>query len=185
MHSATKDIHKDLVKKVKESNRSAQFEIYQLYAKPMYNTALRILCNSQEAEDVVQESFIDMFKNINSFREESTFGAWFKRIVTNKAINQLRKKRYFIDELDGVADVVEEKEEVESADFPYTVNDVNNAVKMLKPGFRAVFSLYMFENYTHQEIANALEISLGTSKSQLSRAKLKVREIIFKNKKVS
>jgi len=167
----TLDIHRRLVELCKANDRTSQKKIYELYSAPMLNVAYRILNSREEAEDVLQESFISMFKSIHKFRAESTFGAWFKRIVVNKSINALKKQRYFSEPIDDmlIADEEDEPQEVE-----YTVEHIKTAMSQLKPGYRAVFSLYMFEDYSHQEIANELGISLGTSKSQLSRAKLRV-----------
>ncbi len=147
----------------------------------MFNVAYRILSSREEAEDVLQESFISMFGSIHKFRAESTFGAWFKRIVINKSINALKKQRQFTEPSEDLP----AEEEEESKEVEYTVEHIKQAMSQLKPGFRAVFSLYMFEDYSHQEISNELGISVGTSKSQLSRAKLRLKELIINQKLVS
>lgn len=149
----------------------------------MFSVALRILNSREEAEDVLQEAFISMFSSIHKFRAESTFGAWFKRIVVNKSINALKKQRHFSEPTDNM--LVEDAEEEEDDEEEYTIDHIKQAMALLKPGYRAVFSLYMFEDYSHQEISSELGISVGTSKSQLSRAKLRVKKLIIDQKRVS
>ncbi len=176
------DIHKHLVERIKRNDRNAQREIYELYSVPMFHVSKRILNNSQEAEDVLQEAFLDMFRKIDGFRGESTFGAWFKRIVVNKSINQLKKQRHYTDDIENIEEPEDELDEVEPE---YTMEHIKSAMQELSPGFRTVFSLYMFEDYSHKEIAVQMGISEGTSKSQLSRAKSKVKEWLLANKRVS
>ncbi|MFT6998230.1 MAG: RNA polymerase sigma factor (sigma-70 family) [Cryomorphaceae bacterium] len=142
----------------------------------MFNTAIRILGNGDDARDILQDSFVDMFLKLDSFRMESSFGAWFKRIVVNKSLNHLRKSRMVFQDSDDLSDIaVEEKRE---APFEYNIRDVKKAVSTLPEGYRLVFDLYMFEDFSHKEIASELGISEATSKSQLSRAKKKLRERI-------
>ncbi len=184
MSANSLDIHKHLVERIKTQDRVAQREIYELYSVPMFHVALRILNNREEAEDVLQEAFLDMFRKVHTFRGESTFGAWFKRIVANRSINQLKKKKYFTDDVENLPEVAEEEEEGEREN-DYSVDHIKEAMSVLPAGFRTVFSLYMFEDYSHQAIAEEMGISVGTSKSQLSRAKLKVKEWLTINKRVS
>lgn len=183
MSSNTVDIHTRLVERCKRQDRQAQKELYDLYHVQMFHVALRILNSKEEAEDVLQEAFVDMFKKIHTFRGDSTFGAWFKRIVTNKSINELKKKKYPTSDVEELPEITEAEEEAYSVE--YTVDQIKSAMSELKPGFRTVFSLYMFESYTHQDIAEEMGISVGTSKSQLSRAKEKVRNWLLTNRRVS
>jgi RNA polymerase sigma-70 factor (ECF subfamily) len=170
------NIHYDLIARCKRGDRRAQQSLYELYVKAMYNTALRILENGDDAKDILQESFTDMFMKLDGFRMESSFGAWFKRIVVNKSLNHLRKKRMVFHDTDEIADVADEYED--SAPFDYDINDVKRAVKDLPEGYKLVFNLYMFENFSHREIASEMGISEATSKSQLSRARKKLRELV-------
>jgi len=140
----------------------------------MYNLCLRMVNSTEDAEDLLQNSFIDVFSKIESFRGESSIGAWIKRIVINNCINFLKKKRLKIEELienyhDGV-DPIEDCEEL-----GLTVPMVKSALKKLPDGYRVVFTLYAFEGYDHEEIGQILDISTSTSKSQYSRAKQKLR----------
>ncbi len=141
-------------------NPVAQREIYNLYIKAMFNTALRIVGDREEAEDVMQESFLDGFMKIGMFRGESTFGTWLKSIVVNKSIAKLRSRKVVLEEIDDniestfnddVEDDFEEKME--------TIERIKKAIGSLPNGFRLVLSLYLFEGYDHQEIGNILGIS--------------------------
>lgn len=132
--------------------------------------------NELDAEDLLQNSFVDVFSNLDSFRYQSSVGAWIKRIVVNNCINFLKKRKLLLEELDDkLTNVVEE---VHIPDSGLSVELVNRAVQHLPDGYRVVFSLYMFEGYDHKEIASILKISEATSKSQFSRAKRKLKELI-------
>lgn len=168
------ELHNDLISRCKQGDRAAQQEIYKLYALGMYNTAVRILNNREDARDIVQDAFVDMYLKLDSFRGESAFGAWFKRIVVNKSLNHL-KRNQTIDLNEETLNIeAEEYEEPEN----YSVQDVKSAMSSLPKGYKLVFDLYMFEGMSHKEIASSMDISEATSKSQLSRAKQKVREFL-------
>jgi RNA polymerase sigma-70 factor (ECF subfamily) len=175
-------IHKDFIEKSKNGDRKSQFELYKLYAKAMFNILVRMLNNREEAEDLLQEAFTEAFKNLNSFRYESTFGAWLKRIVVNKCINELKRRKT---ELVLVEDVIEvfdgfEEDEKTEEDIKYEVEKIRKAVEKLPDGYRVIFSLYLLEGYDHSEISEILGISESTSKSQFLRAKAKVKELLGK-----
>ena len=129
-----------------------------------------------EAEDVLQESFMDVYKKLHTFKFESTPGAWIKRIVVNNCINRLRKNRLQIEEIEEGRHIPEEI--IENVDKSYEVNKIKKAISNLPEGYRVVFSLYAMEGYDHQEIGQIMNISESTSKSQYSRAKKKIREIM-------
>lgn len=172
------DIHAGLILRCKKNEPAAQAEIYKLYARAMYNVSLRIVGSREDAEDVLQESFVSAFRSIEGFRSESSFGAWLKRIVINRSLNQIRGKVHFKEVDDEIHAYAEEEEQEES---PYGVTELKEALAQLPSGFRTVFTLYMFEDYSHKEIAETLEISEGTSKSQLNRAKKKLKELMIQN----
>jgi len=157
-------------------NRNAQFELYRLYSQAMYNICLRMVNNDLDAEDMLQQSFVDVFTKMSSFRYESSIGAWIKRIVVNNCINFLKKRRLKIESLDDRYHKV--AQEMPADDIVFNVDAINSAVRSLPDGYRIVFSLYLFEGYDHQEIGQILEISEATSKSQFSRAKKKLRELL-------
>ena len=148
----------------------------------MYNVGYRIVNNADEAEDVLQEAFISAFKSLHHYRGDSTFGAWLKRIVVNKAINHVSKRKFERIPEDDHWDIGEEVQKDEFEDFPFTVERVKRAIELLPDGYRMVLSLYLLEGYDHQEIAEILKITESTSKSQVNRSKKKLKEILESNK---
>lgn len=180
METVYVDKHIELVAACRKGNRQAQFELYKLYAKAMYNVALRIVNNDDEAEDVLQEAFLDAFTRLESFRAETTFGLWLKQIVINKSINQLRKRKAEFVSLDGI-DIADEVAYAEE-DLQYQVNEIKEAVAQLPDGYRVVLTLYLFEGYDHEEISHILKISENTSRSQYMRAKTKLNSLLEKKR---
>lgn len=168
----------DLVNACRKGSRAAQFELYKLYERAMYSAALRIVNHEAEAEDVVQEAFLDAFLRIGDFRGDTTFGLWLKQIIVNKSINCLRKRRVEFTNLDGVEIAAEESADQE--ELQWKVEEVKAAVKRLADGYRVVLTLYLFEGYDHEEISHILKISEVTSRSQFMRAKTKLRNILEK-----
>lgn len=166
-----------------QGDRRAQFELYKLYSRAMYNICLRMLKHEADAEDVLQRSFVDIFTKLKSFRQESSVGAWMKRIVINNCINFLRKRRLEIQELDDqqMNNLADEPELNYEGTSMKTIND---AIRELADGYRIVFSLYALEGYDHKEIAQVLGVSEATSKSQYSRAKQKLR-IALQTKRIN
>ncbi len=177
-------IHSQLVARSRKGERRAQGELYGLYSKAMYNVSVRILNSREEAEDVLQESFIKAFQNLNSFREEANFGSWLKRIVINTSLNRVKKKKLHFIELKDDKTEGSIEEDVPDADGPpdFTVEEIKVAVSRLADGFRSIFTLYMFEDWSHKQIAEELGISVSTSKSQLNRAKKRVGEELMRMK---
>lgn len=170
------DIHDYLIERCKAKDPIAQEEIYTRYAKNMYNTAFRILNHRAEAEDVLQDSFLEVFTKINEYRGDSTFGAWLKRIVVNRSISEIRKRRIaFVEHIDE--DSIAEPEPIVELTISdeYLINAIKKEINNLPDGYRIVLSLYLLEGYDHVEIAQILNISESTSKSQYSRAKEKLR----------
>lgn len=171
------DKHADLVDECRKGSRKAQFEIYKLYATAMYNVALRIVNDDAEAEDVLQEAFLDAFNRIGDFRQETTFGLWLKQIVINRSINYLRKRKMDMVDVENVEDIAEEQE----PDFEETqlkVEAIKSAMEQLPDGYRVVLSLYLFEGYDHEEIAHILKITENTSRTQYMRAKRKLNSLL-------
>ena len=171
------DIHKPIITKAKKGNNKAQKQLYELYAKAMFNICYRMMNSVAEAEDVLQEAFCEAFRRIDSFRFESTFGAWLKRIVINKCINELKRKKIELEYGDQVYQI-EISDDEQSDENHLQVEKIKRAMGLLPDGYRVVFSLYLLEGYDHQEISEILGISESTSKSQLARAKKKLIEII-------
>lgn len=177
MNTIHLDIHKQIITKAKKGNSKAQKQLYELYVKAMFNLCYRMMNNVAEAEDVLQEAFCEAFRRLDSFRFESTFGAWIKRIVINKCINELKRKKIELEYGDQVYQVeISNDEQLE--DNTFQIEKIKRAMGLLPDGYRVVFSLYLLEGYDHQEISEILGISVSTSKSQLARAKKKLIEII-------
>ena len=141
----------------------------------MYNTSLRIVNNTADAEDVLQESFLDAFRSLHDFHYRSTFGAWLKKIVINKSINMLRKRRNdLVDPENTELQAVTEEETVSEEDIQYKVEEVKKMISRLPDGYRTVLSLYLLEGYDHEEISQILNISHNTVRTQYVRAKQKL-----------
>lgn len=175
------DINAPLVERCRLHDRQAQAEIYRRYAKAMFNAALRITGDYAEAEDVLQESFLSAFRELSGYKGDSAFGAWLKRIVVNKSINCLRQRRLSLVPLgeqhhDEPGDEPGPSVEDE-ADTRYRADVLRRCIQNLPDGYRVVLTLYLLEGYDHLEIASILGISESTSKSQYSRARVRLREL--------
>jgi len=146
----------------------------------MFNTAYRIIGTEEEAEDVLQDAFLSAFRNIAGYREDASFGSWLKRIVINKSITSINKRKVTEELNDNTSDqyFYQWEEETESI---LSVDQIQQGITQLPKGFRAVLTLYLFEGYDHGEIAGILGISESTSKSQYNRAKKKLRDILSKS----
>jgi len=171
------NIHQDLIDQCRQGNRQAQFEIYKLYYKAMYNTSLRIINNTQEAEDIMQEAFLSAFEKIDHYKEEVSFGAWLKRIVVNKSLDSLRKKHFEFEDIESQPLMHAAAEEPED-EVPYDPGLIRKAVEQLPAGYRTILTLYLFEGYDHEEIAGIIGISNATSRSQYFRARQKLKELL-------
>lgn len=150
----------------------------------MLNVAFRIVGNIADAEDVLQESFLDAFSKVKDFRQETTFGLWLKQIVVHRSVNLLRKRKVeWVElgenELDGIAD-----EEGDNDDeIQYQVAVVKQAINKLPEGYRVVLSLYLLEGYDHEEIGQILNIAENTSRTQFLRAKRKLQALLSNSNK--
>ena len=168
--------HQALVEKCKSGYSSSQYELYELYVDAMFNIGVRMLGSKEDAEDIVQDSFVAAFKNLSSFNYESTFGAWLKRIVINKSINYLKAKRIAVVPIDAhefhLTD--DATEELPSVD----IKKVKRGIAQLPAGYKQIINLYLIEGFDHIEIGEVLGITTSTSKSQYHRAKKKLIEII-------
>ncbi len=170
------DKHYNLVVECKQGSKKACYELYKLYSKAMLNVAFRIVGNIAEAEDVLQEAFLDAFNRIKDFRQETTFGLWLKQIVVSRSINLLRKRKVQLVELGDDADTIIDDEPEDDEDIQYKVAQVKQAIAQLNEGYRLVISLYLLEGYDHEEIGQILGITTNTSRTQFLRAKRKVSE---------
>lgn len=143
----------------------------------MYNTCLRMVRNEADAEDLLQNSFVDVFGRLDTFRFQASIGAWIKRIVINNCLNFLKKRKIQLEELN---ERIADQAELEEVEMEYDIEKVKRAIQQLPDGYRIVLSLYLLEGYDHKEIGQVLGISEATSKSQYSRAKKRLREILTK-----
>jgi RNA polymerase sigma factor (sigma-70 family) len=169
----------ELVERCKQGDPGSYGELYQKYSKAMYNTSLRIVNHTADAEDVLQDSFVDAFAAIASFGYKSTFGAWLKRIVINKSINTLRKRKMQIIDIEKTTALhIPEEESFDEQAQHLKVEEVKKAVKNLPNGYRTVISLHLFEGYDQEEIAEILQISHATVRTQYMRAKQKLLLLI-------
>lgn len=160
----------DLIKGSIAGDRRMQEELYRRFAPKMYAVCLRYANNTNDAQDLLQEGFIKVYKNLHRFRAEGSFEGWVRRVFVNTSIEHFRKKST---QLSSVSE--REENTIEDADITaldsLAEKDIINLVQELSPGYRTVFNLYVVEGYSHKEIGELLGISEGTSKSQLARAK--------------
>jgi RNA polymerase sigma-70 factor (ECF subfamily) len=163
-----------------EDDKSAQFEIYRLYYKSMYNSSLRIIGIPEEAEDIMQESFLTAFRKLKTYSGEVSFGAWLKKIVINRSLDALRKRKVLFEELHAELPVQSEAEPEEES---ITVEEIKSAMNLLSDGYRTILSMILFEGYDHEEVSEILGIKNVTSRTQFSRARQRLREILTNNRK--
>jgi RNA polymerase sigma factor (sigma-70 family) len=167
---------RDLIVGCLEGDRRMQEELYRRFSPRMYAVCLRYAGNAEEAEDILQEGFIKIFKKLDSFRSEGSFEGWVRRIFVNTAIEHFRRKRYLMPVTEKEENTIEGK--YTSVLDELAEKDILALIQELSPGYRTVFNMYVVEGYTHKEIADMLGISEGTSKSQLSRAKVILQEMV-------
>lgn len=170
------NLQEQLVKQCVSGNTKAQSMLYGQYSKAMYNICLRMVNNRMDAEDILQNAFIEVFRGIKSYQGKSTIGAWIKRIVINNNIDFLKKRRLYFEEINDRTEVIEVEENASEVD--YDIGLVKHNITLLPDGYRVVLSLYLLEGYDHKEIGEILNIAEATSKSQYSRAKKKLKELI-------
>jgi RNA polymerase sigma factor (sigma-70 family) len=165
----------ELVERCKQGDSRGFAELYRKYSKAMYNTSLRIVNNTGDAEDVVQEAFTDAFRSLEDFHYKSTFGAWLKRIVINTSINYLRKRKMDMIDIDKTnIGHLPEEDMTDEQEIQMKVEDIKKAVGLLPNGYRTVLTLYLFEGYDQEEIAEILQVSHATVRTQYMRAKQKL-----------
>lgn len=175
-----------LIKSCIKQNRQAQEELYNRYKKTLFVLSLKYCANEAEAEDNLHNAFIEIFTNIDKFKNKGSFEGWMKRITINKAIDTYKKKYQLIPiKEDTILDT-----SIDMDEFPISLDYMLSIIQELPHQYRLVFSLYELDDYSHQEIAQMLSISESTSKSNLHRAKAILKEKIialksFNNYKIS
>src|SRR5579863_4123048 len=170
----------ELVERCKQGDSRSFAELYKKYAKAMYNTSLRIVNHTGDAEDVLQEAFTDAFRSLEDFHYKSTFGAWLKRIVINKSINQLRKRKMDLIDIEKttIGTMLSDEEGPDEQEIRLKVEDIKKAVTLLPNGYRTVLTLYLFEGYDQEEIAEILQVSHATVRTQYMRGRNKLLQYI-------
>ena len=170
----------DIIEKCKQHNRKAQLQLYNQYCDGMFMVANRFVKNSMEAEDIVQEAFIKAFSKLHQYSGEVTFGAWLKRIVINKSIDVLKSKKQQLLDLDEVhLKVVDATNDDWLVDDLITLDEVKEAIEKLPDKYKYVVMLYLIEGYDHQEISQILNITEVASRTNLSRGKTKLQEVLI------
>ena len=175
MTTKHKDIHSHLIDLCMKQDQKAQLKVYNLYAQAMYSTCVWMVKDPMQAEELMQDGFITAFSKIKSFQRQSTFGAWLKRIVINNCIDSLKKNKLkFTDLDDKINNVPEDIEE----QIEYDTSSIKNKILELPDGYRVIITLYLIDGFDHEEIAQILNISSSTSRSQYLRAKKKLIELL-------
>lgn len=168
--------NEDLIKACKNGNQLAQMQLYDLYAQSMFNVAFRYLKNVEDAKDAMQEGFLKAFIKIDSYAPNASFGSWLKRIIINQCIDNIKKKQLQFDDTD--------LEKIKIIDdnwvFEYNLSkdDILKAIEKLKETQKLIVKLYLIEGYDHDEISEILKIPPETSRTNLHRGKLKLKEIL-------
>lgn len=171
-------MHLELIEACRRGDQKAQFELYRLYNRAMYNTTLRIVRDPDDAEDVMQEAFLKAFLKLRSYRGEVSFGAWLKRIVVNRSLDFLRLKKEQIP-LEEAGELEDEQAEApETLEMAYTADTVKRAIHALPDGYRVVLSLILLEGYDHEEVSEILQITNATSRTQYHRAKKRLVKLL-------
>jgi RNA polymerase sigma-70 factor (ECF subfamily) len=169
------NIHQEIIDQCREGSQKAQFQLYKLYYRPMYSVCMRIINNETEAEDIMQEAFLKAFSKIDTYKGEVSFGAWLKKIVINRSLDYLKKRKVKFEEINEktnqLPDYQMETKEV-------NVQAIKDAIQKLPDGYRVVLSLFLIEGYDHEEISEILGISNSNSRTQYLRAKNKLREFL-------
>jgi len=177
------NIHEDLIEGCRKNDRKSQLQLYNLYYKAMYNTSYRILKDSAEAEDVMQEAFLVAFQKIEEYKGDATFGAWLKRIVINRALDQIKKKKETVSmEEAGNEIVIDDTAENYLEILAYKIEQIRMGIEKLTEDERVIISLFLLEGYDHEEISQVLEISQNASRTRYSRARHRLREMLSKEK---
>ncbi|HEX4887842.1 MAG TPA: RNA polymerase sigma factor [Luteibaculaceae bacterium] len=166
------------------NDRKSQQLLHKKYYRRFMAICLRYTTNFDQAEDILQNSFIKIFNNIEKYKFEGSFDGWMKRIVVNTAIDYYRGRKndfMLMPEENGLErlELVDDDPD-EETEYPYSPAQVMEALQELTPAYKTVFNLYVIEDYSHKEIADMLNISIGTSKSNLLKSKIRLKKILEK-----
>ena len=174
-----RDLYSDseLVQGCRNNDRKYQELLYRKYAKKMYGICMSYTKDRSMAQEILQDGFVKVFKKIDGFREEGSLEGWIRRIITNTALDHLRQKSKLYEFIDDNKEVEEERLDNSILD-KINADGIFNLIKQLPEGAKAVFNLYAVEGYSHKEIAEKLEITEGTSKSQFKRARSLLKTLL-------
>ena len=164
---------------MKKKNNKAQHKLFHMYGDFLYRICFRYLGNRDDAHDVLSQSFLNIFNKITEtdIQEEKILKAWMKKVAINQSLMELRKRKMFFVELDFIEEI---EESSLTTDENLLEEDLIKLIMNLPDGYRTVFSLYVIEGYKHEEIAEKLGVSVSTSKSQLRKARLHLKQMIEK-----
>ena len=174
----------EAIEQAKQGNEAAFEVLYHLHKRRVYSLCLRMVSNPAQAEDLAQEAFLQLFRKISTFRGESAFSTWLHRMTVNVVLMQLRKKGLPVVSLEETLEADDEapRKEFGTKDLKLTGSidrlQLQRAVEALPPGYRTIFVLHDVEGYEHNEIAGMVGCSIGNSKSQLHKARMKLRELL-------
>ena len=171
---------KDLIRKCRNNDRNAQEQLYRLYAAKLFGVCLKYSSSRQEAEDNLQDGFVTIFEKISQYKNEGSFEGWMKRILINSALQKHRQQKVY-----GITNedyLQQEEVEVETEDL--SVDFLLQCVQSLPDRYRQVFNLYVMDGHSHKEIAELLKISEGTSKSNLARARMALKDKIERKQNI-
>ena len=176
------ELHKELIDRCKVGDIKAQYSLYKLFSKNIYNVAMRFMNNKMDADEIVQDTFITAFKKIEDFEGKGAFGQWLKRIAINNCISVLRKRKIHFDDIETIPLAADPVEEIDEQIDP---GIVHRAILELPDRARTILNLYALEGYKHREISEILGITESTSKTQYKRAKQilfdKLKNVIHEN----
>lgn len=170
---------KQLIQKCNKNDTKAQAELYQLFSSKLFSVCLKYCKNYAEAEDNLQDAFVIIFKKISQYKHKGSFEGWLKRITINTALQRYRNERVF--EIIDNINIVDEEVSVDEDD-DVSLEFLLQIIQNLPDRYRLVFNLYVLDGYSHKDIAQMLEISVGTSKSNLARARMTLKDKIINHK---
>lgn len=176
------ELHHELIARCKDGDIKAQYSLYKLHAKNLFNVSMRFMNNKMDADEIVQDTFITAFNKIDDYKSKGAFGQWLKRIAVNNCISVLRKRKIYFEDIDNVQYIPNDSMEVDENLDPAIVHE---AIKSLPEKARVIVNLYAMEGMKHKDISQLLGITESTSKTQYKRAKQilfeKLKDVIYEN----
>ena len=185
MSTESFEIVQMLVDRACKGDQQSMCRLYKMYVRAMYNVCIRIVANQLDAEDILQESFASAFSNLSAYKGEVSFGAWLKRIVINKSINHVKKRKIWFSDMEHLPEIPDESD-FSDDDMIAGISPemIHEAIKTLPEKAKVVFNLYLLEGYQHRDIARMLDISESTSKSQYQRARKLLQERLLEKLRI-